>query len=69
MRIEHYTVATPKIPRVRVWKWRIVGDDGAIVARGERMHAIKEESQREVEEILEFLEAWCRERMQYGRVV
>ncbi len=68
MKIEHYHVTTPKRPRWRFWKWRILDDEGVVIARGEKMHETREGSQHELNDVLDFLEAWSRERVQHGPV-
>lgn len=51
-----------------VWRWRITDDSSIVVAQGMINHDLREDAQRELDEIIDFLEAWSRERVQYGAV-
>jgi hypothetical protein len=65
MKIEHYHFTW----RDKVaWRWRIVDDLGIIMVQGMSNHKTHVDSQYELNEVLDFLEAWSRERTQHGGV-
>ena len=63
MKIEHYSFCTGGR---HAWRWRIRDDDGDIVCQGVKSHNDRDQSQAELNEVLDFLEAWSRERVQHG---
>ena len=71
MKIEHYS-CTRKAPNngVNWWRWRIIDEETKeVIVQGNRFYKTRIEAQRDIEEVLEFLEAWCREKTMHGSAV
>jgi len=65
MKIIHYHFV-PKGATLHFWRWRIEDDEGRVICRGVTTHKLRDDSLQELNEVLDFLEEWSRERRQFG---